>query len=197
MTESLLSETATAVGIFSGIAVLAWSLCRLVEQALTRRNGLTAAASERMLLRLNHSLEQRLRKQVADLAAAEEALRGRKREHFLLKGRISDARRESTAFTRSLGEEECRNPRNPPKRFTAVVINEVMQRADSSQREHIALSPDWVRPQRIEIWASDAAMARHLLEKSCPPTLGFVIQTFSMTVSAAGMNAAPPRELAS
>ena len=173
-TESLRNGAAFAL-VAGGIALPAWLLCRAVASSVIGRKAQLLEERHRVLMRLNYGFEQRLRKRLSE-AERVDADRSRHLKALArVRDRIADLQREKDSLTRSYGEEEARNERNPAQLYIARVVNEVMNKMEPGQREHLMLADDWAKPQMVEVWASDVAMAKHTLERAFPISLGYVI----------------------
>lgn len=162
-----------------GIALPAWLICRAVTISVVGRKTAILEERHRVMMRINYGFEQRLRKRLAE-AERVDADRARHLKALTrVRDRIADLQREKDSFTRCYGEEEARSERSPPQLFIARVVNEVMSKMEPSQREHLMLADDWVKPQLVEVWANDVALAKHTLDRAFPVSLGFVIQGIS------------------
>lgn len=161
--------------VAAGIALPVWLICRAIaSSAISSKMG-ALAERHRILMRLNYGFEQRLRKRLAEAERIEADRTRHVQALARVRDRIADLQREKDSLTRSYGEEEARNERNPAQLYIARVVNEVMNKMEPGQREHLMLADDWARPQMVEVWASDVAMAKHMLERAFPVSLGYVI----------------------
>ena len=172
--ESLRNGIAFAL-VAGGIALPAWLLCRAVTISIIGRKSEILEERHRILMRLNYGFEQRLRKRLSEAERIDADRTRHLKALARVRDRIADLQREKDSLTRSYGEEEARNERYPAQLYIARVVNEVMNKMEPGQREHLMLADDWAKPQMVEVWASDVAMAKHTLERAFPVSLGYVI----------------------
>ena len=145
------------------------------EHAVLRNDAERLEERFRKLQRLRMAMDKRrneLKPQIADLAVT---LKSGSRHQYLAMKKQLDLEDHHGMLVRTLGEEECRNPAKPARKFVARVVNERVAAAIRSGEQHPALSPDWARAQVVEIYAPSLAEAQALADKGYPSTLGFSV----------------------
>jgi hypothetical protein len=196
MTDGPLRDGLLLVAVGGGIGFVAWLICRAVESSILGHAAALLEQRHRRWLRVNYGFEQRLRKTLTEVERTDSDKKQKARDLFELRNRLRDLQREKGSFTRSFGEEESRNARAPTQLFIARMFNEVVQKTDPSQREALMLPADWAKLQRVEVWAADLNGARQVVERACPASLGYVIQTLDRAECATDAAIDPLKEAA-
>jgi hypothetical protein len=162
--------------VTAGVAYLiGYMFVYATEHALNRRDSERLDERFRILQRLRQGMDTRrrdLKPRVAELALT---LKSGSRHQYLAMKKQLDLEDHHGMLVRTVGEEECRNPNKPPRKFLARIVNERVARSLQSGEQHPSLSPDWARAQLVEVYAQSLAEGRQLAEKSYPTSLGFVI----------------------
>lgn len=171
--DNFLTTSVTATVIFVFGYLLAYGVGYLV----LRHDRASMEGRLDRLVTLNKGCSLRMDQRRRELTTVEQAHALKKRELFLLKRRLSEIIAGEGKLIRSIGEDECRNARQPARKFVANITNEPMIRADPEARTLRAVAPDWAQPQEVIVWATEQALARQLAERIYPVSLGFVIHS--------------------
>lgn len=179
--QSVLTATLTATVIF----VVGYSLAYWAGQIILRQDRASIEGRLDRLVSLNKGCAQRMDQRRRELSTVEEGHAEKKRELYLLKRRLADIIAGEARLIRSIGEDECRNPRQQARKFIAHISNEPMMRAEPDARDQRPIAPDWAHAQDVIVWATDQALARQLAERTYPISLGFLIHSVRATEAAA------------
>jgi hypothetical protein len=162
--------------VTAGIAYLVgYMFVYATEHAVLRHDSERIETRFKQMQKLRQGMDARrrdLKPRIAELALT---LKSGSRHQYLAMKKQLDLEDHHGMLVRTVGEEECRNPNKPSRKFIARIVNERVSRAVKSGEEHPSLSPDWARAQVVEVWAQSLVEARALGEKAYPTSLGFVI----------------------
>ena len=162
------------------------------EHAVLRHDSERLEERFRILQRLRMGMDKRrneLKPRIAELALT---LKSGSRHQYLAMKKQLDLEDHHGMLVRTLGEEECRNPAKPARKFVARVVNERVAGAIRSGEQHPSLSADWARAQVVEIYAPSLVEAQALADKGYPSTLGFSISSLVEPATIVLQKAASP-----
>lgn len=145
------------------------------EHAVLRHHAERLDERFRKLQRLRQGMDARRRELKPRIAELAMTLKSGSRHQYLAMKKQLDLEDHHGMLVRTLGEEDCRNPSKPARKFVARVVNERVAAAIRSGEQHPTLSADWARAQVVEVFAQSLAEARALAEKGYPTTLGFAV----------------------
>jgi hypothetical protein len=149
------------------------------EHAMLRRDAEEMDRKMKALLRLKQGLEKRRTELRGEVTRIEVEHKRGNRQQFLAMKKALDLEDRRGTLVRSLGEEELRKSGKPVNKYVAKVWNESVTKAVAQQSHHASLSNDWSQPQPVEIWATNAADARALVEKFYPSSQGFSMMSLA------------------
>lgn len=162
--------------VTAGVAyIIGYMFVYASEHAVLRHDAERLEERFKKLQRLRQGMDKRrrdLKPRIAELALT---LKSGSRHQYLAMKKQLDLEDHHGMLVRTLGEEDCRNPAKPARKFVARIVNDRVAAAVRSGEQHPSLSGDWARAQVVEVFAQSLAEARALAEKGYPTTLGFAV----------------------